>query len=61
VPIRAAFIARVGARGAGERRRGEQKAVAEWRSIMTDMIRNYGGEVAEEDSICSEISELWEP
>ena len=60
-PVREAFIMRVGKRSAGERRRGEQKAVAEWRSIMTDMIRNYGGDVAEEDSICSEISELWEP
>ena len=55
VPIRAAFIARVGGRGPGLRKRGEQKAVEEWRSIMTHHIKNYGGEVAEEDSICSEL------
>jgi hypothetical protein len=52
-PIRELFIYKLGARGAGERRRGEGKAVQEWRSLVSGAIANWGGEVAEEDEVCN--------
>jgi hypothetical protein len=53
--VRDAFISRVGERGAGERRRGEGKAVQEWRSLVAGAVAKYGGEVADEDTICDEL------
>ena len=34
-PMRELFVYKLGQRGAGERRRGENKAVSEWRSLVT--------------------------
>jgi hypothetical protein len=50
--VRAAFIERVGARGPNERRRGQVKAVGEWRSLLGRAIERFGGDVAEEDEVC---------
>jgi putative DNA primase/helicase len=52
--VREAFITRVGSRGATERRRGENKAVEEWRSMLAGAISKYGGDVLEEDP-CVEL------
>jgi hypothetical protein len=54
-PMRELFVYKLGQRGAGERRRGEGKAVSEWRSIVSGAVAKYGGEVADEDSICDEL------
>lgn len=51
-PIRELFIYKLGQRGAGERRRGEGKAVSEWRSLVSGAVARYGGEVADEDEVC---------
>ncbi len=53
--IREEFIDRLGRRGAGQRRRGEGKAVQEWRSLVTGAVARYGGEVAAEDEVCDEL------
>lgn len=53
--VRDAFIERVSSRGAGERRRGEQKAISEWRSMIAGAVAKYGGDVADEDFICDEL------
>lgn len=53
--IRAMFIEQLGSRGAGERQRGEGKAVSEWRSLVSGAVSRYGGEVTEEDSVCDEL------
>jgi bifunctional DNA primase/polymerase-like protein len=54
-PIRELFIYKLGLRGAGERRRGEGKAVQEWRSMVSGAVAKYGGDVAEEDEVCDEL------
>jgi hypothetical protein len=54
-PMRELFIYKLGQRGAGERRRGEGKAVQEWRSLVTGAVARYGGEVADEDEVCDEL------
>jgi hypothetical protein len=51
-PVRELFIYKLGARGAGERRRGEGKAVQEWRSLVSGAVARYGGEVADSDEVC---------
>jgi hypothetical protein len=55
--VRSAFITRVGSRGANERRRGENKAVEEWRSMLAGAIAKYGGDVAADDP-CFELEAL---
>jgi hypothetical protein len=54
-PVRETFINAVGARGATERRRGQGQAVSEWRSLVAGAVKKYGGEVADEDSICEDL------
>jgi hypothetical protein len=54
-PLRELFIYKLGQRGAGERRRGEAKAVQEWRSMVSGAVAKYGGEVMKEDIICDEL------
>jgi hypothetical protein len=54
-PLRELFILKLGQRGAGERRRGEQKAVQEWRSMVSGAVAKYGGEVMKDDVICDEL------
>ena len=54
-PMRELFIYKLGQRGAGQRRRGEGKAVQEWRSLVTGAVARYGGEVAAEDEVCDEL------
>jgi len=56
-PVRESFIARVGARGAGQRRRGEGKATSEWRAMVAGAIKQWGGDVAESDSVCYDLAE----
>ena len=51
-PMRELFIYKLGQRGAAERRRGEGKAVSEWRSLVSGAVARYGGEVADEDEVC---------
>jgi hypothetical protein len=54
--VRDAFITRVSGRNAAtERRRGPNKAVEEWRSILAHEINSYGGDIAGEDTICDEL------
>ena len=60
-PMRELFIYKLGQRGAGERRRGENKAVQEWRSLVTGAVARYGGEVAEEDEVCDELGVFERP
>jgi hypothetical protein len=55
-PIRELFIYKLGARGAGERRRGEAKAVQEWRAMVSGAVAKYGGEVEDEDTVCNELA-----
>jgi hypothetical protein len=54
-PMRELFIYKLGQRGAGERRRGEGKAVEEWRSLVGRAVRKWGGVVADEDEVCDEL------
>jgi hypothetical protein len=54
-PLRELFIYLLGQRGAGERRRGENKAVQEWRAMVSGAVAKYGGEVMDEDKICTEL------
>jgi Bifunctional DNA primase/polymerase, N-terminal len=56
--VRATFITRVGARSANERRRGENKAVEEWQSMLAGAIAKYGGDVLEDDP-CEELEGLY--
>ena len=51
-PMRELFVYKLGQRGAGERRRGENKAVSEWRSLVTGAVARYGGEVSDSDEVC---------
>jgi hypothetical protein len=53
--FREIFIETLGSRGAGERRRGEGKAVQEWRSMVSGAVAKYGGDVADEDEVCDEL------
>jgi hypothetical protein len=53
--MRELFIYKLGQRGAGERRRGEGKAVEEWRSLVGRAVRKWGGVVADEDEVCDEL------
>jgi putative DNA primase/helicase len=52
--VRTAFIDRVGSRGTGERRRGEGKAVSEWRAMVSGAIQKWGGFIEEVDD-CEEL------
>jgi hypothetical protein len=54
-PMRELFIYKLGQRSGGERRRGEGKAVSEWRSLVTGAVANWGGVVAETDEVCDEL------
>jgi len=54
-PIRELFIYKLGQRSGTERRRGEGKAVQEWRSLVSGAVARYGGEVADEDEVCDEL------
>jgi putative DNA primase/helicase len=54
-PIRDLFIYKLGQRSGGERRRGEGKAVSEWRALVSGAVAKYGGEVADEDEVCDEL------
>jgi hypothetical protein len=51
-PMRDLFIQKLGQRSGAERRRGEGKAVQEWRSLVSGAVARYGGEVADEDEVC---------
>jgi hypothetical protein len=52
--VRTAFITVVGNRTGSERRRGQGKAVQEWRSMVSGAVAKYGGDVASED-LCKEL------
>jgi hypothetical protein len=52
--VRTAFITAVGNRTGAERRRGEGKAVQEWRSMVSGAVAKYGGDVADDD-LCEEL------
>jgi len=52
--VRTAFITAVGNRSGAERRRGEGKAVSEWRSMVSGAVAKYGGDVADDD-LCEEL------
>lgn len=54
-PMRELFIYKLGSRSADERRRGEAKAVSEWRAMVAGAVAKYGGEVADEDTVCDEL------
>jgi hypothetical protein len=54
-PMRELFIYKLGQRSGAERRRGEGKAVSEWRSLVSGAVARYGGEVADEDEVCDEL------
>jgi hypothetical protein len=54
-PLRELFIYLLGQRGGGERRRGENKAVSEWRAMVSGAVAKYGGEVMKTDEICDEL------
>jgi Bifunctional DNA primase/polymerase, N-terminal len=54
-PVRESFIAIVSERSPRERRRGPGMAVREWRSLVAGAVAKYGGEVADEDSICDDL------
>jgi hypothetical protein len=54
-PMRELFIYKLGQRGAGERRRGEGKAVQEWRSMVSGAVAKYGGEVMKDDVVCDDL------
>ena len=54
-PLRELFIMKLGQRGAGERRRGEGKAVQEWRAMVSGAVAKYGGEVMDEDKVCDDL------
>jgi bifunctional DNA primase/polymerase-like protein len=60
-PIRELFIYKLGQRGAGERRRGEGKAVQEWRSLVTGAVTKYGGDVADTDEVCDGLGVFERP
>ena len=51
-PMRELFIYKLGQRSGDERRRGENKAVQEWRAMVSGAVAKYGGEVADEDEVC---------
>jgi hypothetical protein len=54
-PMRDLFIYKLGQRSGGERRRGEGKAVSEWRALVSGAVARYGGEVADQDEVCDEL------
>jgi hypothetical protein len=54
-PMRELFIYKLGQRSGAERRRGEGKAVSEWRSLVSGAVARYGGVVADEDEVCDEL------
>lgn len=54
-PLRELFVYKLGQRSASERRRGTGMAVKEWRSLVAGAVAKYGGEVADEDTICDEL------
>ena len=51
-PMRELFIYKLGQRSGGERRRGEGKAVSEWRSLISIGVSKWGGDVADSDEVC---------
>lgn len=54
-PMRELFIYKLGHRSGAERRRGEGKAVQEWRALVSGAVARYGGEVADQDVVCDEL------